>query len=296
MALRMDIWSSRPGSGYDSSSRRLKMPLLELGTSVPGNATIDHGCPTMDRASLRSWAEARGEGAVEDHPDYPLALTSQLLRFRWKGGMAVGVGSDAAGKVRINAVLDGASWFIARGEPSDTTLHVVLGTVATGEPGSLPKEHLDAIATLVAELRAGPQVRVWSIAPGEDPVELALSPPAFTTATALHLNAMLMSAAVAPISGMAAALVEALPRHRSPFALYPKLAALKAAQPWQMRLDGLDIGRTGANGTTLSMAGRYAPPGEPRDTWRKIVGQPSKAYSSTEMPDVVRVIRELVAA
>ncbi len=55
----------------------------------------------MDKPALRQWASSHGEGPVVDKRDYALSLTSKLLRFRWEGAHAVGVGSEAAGKVRI---------------------------------------------------------------------------------------------------------------------------------------------------------------------------------------------------
>ena len=57
----------------------------------------------MDRAALKRWANAHGEGTVVDTTDKALSLTSKLLRFRWNGAHAVGVGADLAGLVRIDA-------------------------------------------------------------------------------------------------------------------------------------------------------------------------------------------------
>lgn len=245
---------------------------------------------TMETTDLKNWAEA--QGPVEDHPDKKLSLSSKLLRFRWNDGVAVGVGSDAPGKVRINAVLDGLAYFTARRQPSDS-LHVILGTPFGSDAAQ--HEQLGAIATLCTELRGGPEVRVWSVQPGGDPVELPMVAPTFTTDTPSRWNKMLMTAATAPITGMAAALVEAVRDPR--FALYPKLSSLSAPQPWQMRVDGLEIGRTGHSATTLKVgAANYLAPGEPRATWRKVVGAPSIAYPPAGLGEVVDVIHELIAA
>lgn len=69
---------------------------------------------------LKQWATANGEGPVADTQDRALSLTSKLLRFRWEGAHAVGVGSDQTAKVRINAVLDAVSWYLA-GATDETT-------------------------------------------------------------------------------------------------------------------------------------------------------------------------------
>ena len=209
--------------------------------------------------------------------------------------MTVGVGSDAVGAVRINAALDGLAWFLARSEPSDTTLHIVLGAAMPDGSEPAMKEHLGAIATLVATLRIGPQVRVWTLAPDGDPIEMTVDPPTFTTPTPLRWNNLLLAAAAAPVTGMAAELVAAV-RHPS-FALYPKLTSLTSLQPWQMRIDGLEIGRTGADGTTLGLNSKnYDAPKEPRDTWRNVVRQQSTQYERADLAKLVGRIDGLITA
>lgn len=116
----------------------------------------------MDKNSLKGWAASHAQdGGVDDTSDTSLSLTSKLLRFRWNSGLAVGVGSDAPGTVRIHAVLDGVAWFLARAEPSDDALHLILGVTHDHAAAAPPlKEHLDAVGTLIAALRSGPQIRV----------------------------------------------------------------------------------------------------------------------------------------
>lgn len=248
----------------------------------------------MDTSALAAWAAAHGDGPVDQSSDTSLSLTSKLLRFRWKGGPAVGVGSDAAGKVRINSVLDGVAWFLARGAAHDDTLDLVLGT-AEHDPGQIPfKEHVGAIGTLIGALSSGPTVRVWLMGPGGEPREVAVEAPAFTTKTPQRWNALLMSAAIAPVTGMAADLVSAI--HHPSFALYPKLSSQKGAEPWQMRLDGLAIGRAGATSATLHFASSNPLAGEPHATWRKIVGQQSIAFTPSSIDKAVALIDGLIVA
>ena len=107
---------------------------------------------------------------------------------------------------------------------------------------------------------------------------------------------MLMIAATAPVLGMAAAVVERL-SDRPSFALYPKLSSLTSAKPWQMRLDGLEIGRTGPAGTTLQLASQdLTKPSEPRLSWLKIVGPDPIHFTPDRAEDLVTLIDQLIEA
>jgi hypothetical protein len=107
---------------------------------------------------------------------------------------------------------------------------------------------------------------------------------------------MLMAAATTPVLGMAASVAEAL-RGRPAFALYPKLSSLKSAEPWQMRLDGLEVGRIGSAGTTLGLASKdLTKPNEPRTSWQKIVGPDSIHFTHERLDDLVGLIDQLIAA
>src|SRR5271154_6826318 len=135
----------------------------------------------MDTVELTRWAQVNADGPVVIRSDRSMSLNNKLVRFRWKDGLAIGVGSDAAGKVRINSVLDGISWFISTAQPSDTTLHIILGNGAPGTNASLSKENLGAIGTLVSELGDGPTVKLWVIDLGGNPQSLVVEIPQFTT-------------------------------------------------------------------------------------------------------------------
>ena len=249
----------------------------------------------MDKDALLAWAGQHADGPVSVTPDYLLSLSSKLLRFRWNGATTVAVGADADGKTRINAVLDAVSLLLAQLEPSESTVHVVLGTSSHG-PEDVPRGHLGAIGTLVDELGGAPEVRVWSLAPGHEPTELAVSAPAFTTGTPAKWCQMLMTAATTPVLGMAATVAEAL-SSRPPFALYPKLSSLKSAEPWQMRLDGLEIGRTGPAGTTLRLTSTdLTKPREPRVSWLNVVGPDPIHFTQSRLDDLVRLVDQLIAA
>lgn len=249
----------------------------------------------MNKTELITWAERHGEGRVSTKPDYQLSLSSKLVRFRWHDALTVAVGSDSDGKTRINATLDAVAMAIGSA-PAEGTVHLVLGTSAAGAGDPSIREHLDAIGTLVAELRGGPQVRVWTLSAGQEPIEVAVAPPQFTTGTPARWSTLLMEAATTPASGMASAVADAL-RTRSSFALYPKLSSLRSSQPWQMRLDGLEIGRTGEAVTTLRLASNdLTKPNEPRLSWQQVVGPHPLSFTPDRIDDVVAVVDQLIAA
>lgn len=251
---------------------------------------------TMDKAALNAWAEAHAEGPVVSTPDRQLSLSSKLLRFRWNGAMTVAVASDADGKTRINAVLDAVALSLGQPGPAAATVHLVLGTGPDGAGELAIREHLGAIGTLVTELTGIPKVEVWTLAPGKAPEQTQVAPPRFTTGTPAKWSTMLLTAATAPIKGMAAAVAEAL-SDRPSFALYPKLSSLKSAEPWQMRLDGLEIGRAGELGATLGLASKdLTKPNEPRASWRTIVGPDAMHFAAADVGELVHLVDSLIGA
>jgi hypothetical protein len=250
----------------------------------------------MDRTALLAWAERHAEGPVVTTPDYQLSLSSKLLRFRWNGALCVAVDADADGKTRINAVLDALALCLGGYEAAETTVNLIVGTGPEGKEDPSIREHLGAIGTLVAALRRAPAVRVWALAPGTQPAEVASASAEFTTGTPTKWAKMLMVAATTPVVGMAALVAEAL-SGRPSFALYPKLSSLKSAEPWQMRLDGLEIGRTGSTGTTLQLASKdLTKPNEPRTSWQEIVGNDSIRFTPERLDDLVGLVDQLIAA
>lgn len=249
--------------------------------------------PTMDRDALLSWASSHAEGPVVSSPDYGLSLSSKLLRFRWNDSPTVAVGAaPAVGKTRINAVLDAVAMLLAD-SANDSTVNVILG-LGPNEPQLA--EHVGAIGTLVDAMAGGPLVRLWTATVGNSPVETATAPSAFTTKTPQRWAEMLVAAANAPVEGIAAGLATSLST-RPAFALYPKLTSLKSARPWQMRLDGLEIGRAGRDGVVLGLASTdLTRPNEPRDTWTKVVGTEPRTFGPGEVEDVVHLIDQLIEA
>ena len=249
--------------------------------------------PTMDRAALLSWATLHAGGRVVSTPDYGMSLSSKLLRFRWNDAPTVAVGAaPSVGKTRINAVLDAMAMVLA--EPTAaSTVNLILG-LGPDEPQL--KEHLGAISTLVAGVTDGPEVKVWTLTAGQDPVEVSTSPPQFTTGTPQRWAKLLTAAAQAPVEGMAATIVGAL-AGRPSFALYPKLTSLASSRPWQMRLDGLEIGRAGRTSATLQLASNdLTRPNEPRTTWLKTVGPVPRTFAADEVDDLIVLVDSLIAS
>lgn len=250
----------------------------------------------MDTQGLKAWAEEHGDGAVDDRPDRGLSLTSKLLRFRWNGAPTVGAGfkagNSAVGKTRINAVLDGLAWFLSAAEPAEDTLHIVL---CTENHDSKIKEHLDAIGTVASEIGDGPRVRLWTLNGDKTPVEVEVVPAVFTSTTPKDWAKLLDRAASTAVEGLAEDLVAAI---TDPcFALYPKLSSQDATQPWQMRLDGLDIGRVGAATGALELKSKdLDKPREPRATWKEVVGSAPFNFNASSLAASVELIEQLITA
>lgn len=248
--------------------------------------------PTMDHTALLDWATRHADGPVIDKADHGLSISSKLLRFRWKDTFTVAVGAGpSVGKTRINAVLDTTAMLLANTELGSTA-NLVLG-VAPSEPQLA--EHLGAIATLVNAAVDGPTVKVWTLVAGGDPVAVTGQPPSFTSKTPQRWADMLTKASTAAVIGMAASVVEVL-ADRPSFALYPKLTSLGARRPWQMRLDGLEIGRVGQTDAVLELASKdLTKPNEPRATWRKIVGSEPRTFGHHQLPELVALVEQLIS-
>ncbi len=247
----------------------------------------------MNRVKLRKWADLHSDGLVDASSDRGRSLSSRLLRFRWRGAPTIAVDSDADGKTRINVVVDGLAYFLATATGADDTLNIILGIdPATVETPKI-REHLDAIGTVAAHVTGGPRVKVWHITDVVDePKEVAPRAAQFSTPSPKRWAEMLNRAAVAPVDGLAMNLL--VQADRPALALYPKLSSKNEKLPWQLRLDGLDIGRVGPESGVLRLASNLTAPGEPRVTWRDVVGKNAVPFTLKELPTVVVLIKELI--
>lgn len=251
---------------------------------------------TMTNLTMRAWAGEHADGPVATGPDRQRSITSKLARFRWNDALTVAVGADADAKTRINAILDALALVLHEPGPSTPTVNLLIGTGPDGPNEPSIREILGAIGTLVTALTGGPMVRAWTLSPGSAPVELTPAPAVFTTNKPAQWQAFLMSAATTPVKGMAAAVAAAL-ADRPSFALYPKLSSLKSPSPWQMRLDGLEIGRAGPSGASLALNSKdVTKPKEPRSTWQRLVGTSPLTFAPERLDDLVAVVDELIAA
>lgn len=252
----------------------------------------------MKTSDLLSWA--RRHGVVEYHQDKVLSLSSHLLRFKWEGDHAIGVGSEHPAKTRINAVLDGVAWWMAD-SPATGTLRMVFGVdadqLSEGKPffeqSPAFREQFGAIATLIAEIQTAPAVQLWLVDAHGIPRQVSPQRPRFDGLP--NWSEHLMQTAQQPVPHLAQALVKAV-AHPA-FALYPKLSA-NPSEPWQMRLDGLEIGRVGASTGRLQLAtGDVSKPGEPRVTWRKVVVDPDPvSFDHASLAGAVALIHSLISA
>lgn len=247
----------------------------------------------MDIVALEQWFDREGAEPIVKHPDRKLSLSSRVLRTRWRDAPTVGVVASDGAKRMINAVLDGMAWFDAVRAEADSGVHVVIGS-ATADAPSLD-EPLAAIGTLVSEMETGPRVHVWIVTPDGDVIEIPSVAATFRSRRVENWATMLTAAIDLPVTGVTRKLVEAV-AHPS-FALYPKLSSIAGAQPWQLRLDGLDIGRAGVASAVLHLSSADAPPSrEPRLTWQKIVGTSDVPLDACGIDEFTAIIRRLIAA
>lgn len=248
----------------------------------------------MQTVALAIWAEEHGSH-VDRSSDYARSLSSKLIRFRWNGVPTVAVGSEVDAKQRISSVLDAVAYVLAEPNPPPS-LNLVLGHVAPADGADPFREQYDAIGTLVASMIDGPKVNVWLIADGGLPTPMECQLATFDNSPAPGRWAQMLTAAgVAPVTGMAGEIVDAV--DDPAFGLYPKLSSQSGPEPWQMRLDGLEIGRIGSTSATLHLATRsIAAPGEPRDTWRALIGELPLEFDPNRTSDLVARIRGLIDA
>ncbi len=248
----------------------------------------------MDTAELRRWAEFEGT-ALETGADKPLSITSRLIRFRWNGVLTVAVGDDASAKTRINLVLDALAWFLERGSDGDDTLNLLIGESDLTRGTDKRREQMDAIGTLVSALHDSPRIELWTKAGDAEPALVEPLPAEFTTATPAKWVDLMDGALESKPTGLAVDFVRAV-GHPS-VALYPKLSGSKSTQPWQLRIDGMEIGRLSATGGTLRLGKSELVPGhEPHTTWLRVVGPTPIEFDATTMDKAVGLVRGLIGA
>lgn len=258
----------------------------------------------MELTELRCWAERVSTGPVEDHSDRILSLPKNLLRFYWNGEPAVGVGSDAKDKLRINSVLNGYQWYFRRPGTVPGNLNIVLGCGSEDFTGAM-KEHLGAICTLILATRNGPAIRLWSIESQQDPVELRVAETRFTPEfggrKASDWNGMLTGATQDRVEGMARNLVGAVADDR--LRLHPNVSDLTSDRRWQVRLDGADVGSVGDDDFDFKVKTRGTnPENQPLRGWIKAglpidsaTGSPQgPIYSRDEVQRAAADVRRLI--
>jgi hypothetical protein len=283
--------ASAAGAESRDNSQATPEPPTDMGRAKR-RPLMPNGETSMSTAQLKRWAQDQGCD-VKDHPDAARGLTSKLLRFHWNGGLAVGVGSDAPGGVRLNAVVDALAWHHSE-NPTIEAVHVILGLDHTRHGKPVPVEHLDALGTVAAQWQGDVPIRLWTLTGDGLPTELEITPTRFTSATPQKWAGYLEAVASKPVEGMAAELVDAA-RHPA-FALYPKLTGAAPNVPWQMRLDGLDIGRTGAAITRLQFPLKPSSAHkEPYLTWKNVVGRPQRDFEPGQLAEAADLIVRLAA-
>lgn len=240
------------------------------------------------------WARAH-DPAADARRDRRLSLSSRLVRFRWDGAPAVAVRAGVSAKARLDAVVDALAWYLDVATPTDDTLHLLLGIDDDEATSSSWEVGLGALGTVAASILDGPQIQVWRLGAGGEPHRCEIAPVGFDPSVLERWNNLLITESARQVSGLARHLVQSV--DAACFALYPKLTSKDENQPWQMRLDGLEIGRIGAESATLALATRdLTKPGEPRDTWRDVIGTKTQSFQAADLGPLTACIVELIGS
>jgi len=115
----------------------------------------------------------------------------------------------------------------------------------------------------------------------------------FTIDTPVRWAKELARKTEAPVYGLALNLIREA--HCPSLALYPMLSSTDSRLPWQVRLDGLAVGKIGHGSGFLRLNERSLDkPGEPRDTWRRVMGRKEFIFDRSSLSEAVTLIRRLV--
>lgn len=248
----------------------------------------------MCDADCRLWAEDHSDSGIINVPtNQSMGLSSKVLRFLWNGRPSVSVCTSVSSVERINLILSGLAWLLQEDALSSGLNAIICSDAATGEP---PWVELDALSTQAAELAGVVEVQLFLVHPGGEPEPIhggSFDPSPDPRPS--QWSDMLLAASSTPVDGLAASLAH-LVDHPS-LALYPKLGTGSSSTPWQIRLDGLEVGRIGLNKGRLKLAtSNFANPGEPRDTWRAVVGSESFEFTRSTFDGAINLLKELIAA
>lgn len=242
----------------------------------------------MNTAGLVAWTAEHGS-AVVTKKDITCAISSKLVRMLWEGVPTMALGSEVAGKARIDLVLDALAWQRTR-YPGASELRLVVGVDAELSESKVLREHLGAIGTIATAIAGGPQIRLFVLDGGE-PREMPLKPAEFTTGKPGEW-AQLLEIAAHSTPPDAALELAGLVGHPS-FGVYPKLS--NKGKVWQLRLDGVEVGRLGAAGNTLALnTSNIDGMGEPRDTWKQVVGASTRPIDTGDLPSAAATLLALI--
>lgn len=239
----------------------------------------------MDTEAMRLWAARQDPGATFAS-DPVRSLSSKLTRFHLDGVPTVAVGSDAGTKVKINAVLDAVSWALNDSPPSGA-VHVIVGRGADDKPD----DALDAMCAVAASVRAGLQVEVFTKSSFGAPLVRPANPGVFPDAPLKRWAGYLERARTAEPTGVAAELIGRI--HHPSAALYPKLSG---PGDWQLRLDGLEVGRVGHAAGELALASKStATEGKPYQQWLAAIPMRRFGFDNTNLDAAAHRVSALIA-
>jgi hypothetical protein len=219
-------------------------------------------------AELMKRLPAWGAVDVTDLPDKPNSVSSVVIRCSYQGRRTVAVGSDATTEECIGAVLDLLDMHLHAGAAFAGS--PVAGdevTVVVGERANT--EALDAIGSLVAELRSGPSVRVLVATDAGSPREAPLAAADFSTSSKAHHYLQLMQALRAGPHSLLQTIQRSIGREE--LRAYPMLTGKGW---WSLRLEGLEVGRfrSGKGWLDVGKVGKTGNTGKARTAWLNAVG------------------------
>lgn len=239
----------------------------------------------MDTKAMRTWAAAVDSNASWTS-DPIRSLSSRLVRFHFDGVPTVAVGADAETKVKINAVLDAVSWVLAA-SPASRTVRVIVGI----DPSAKPNDALDAMCTVAAAMNAGPQVEIFTKQGDGAAQTYSAEPTAFPKPVLEKWAGYLDRARTDQPTGVAAELINRIDHPAA--ALYPKLSG---PGDWQLRLDGLEVGRVGHDRGELALASdSTATEGKPYKQWLAAIPMRRFAFDKTNIHVAADRVAALIA-
>lgn len=180
---------------------------------------------------------AAGATNIDPTWDRKNSISSEVVRCIFEGRRAAAVAADRKAEVQIKSLLDVVELHLVDAPAGGPVAADEVTVLIQDSPRSA--EVRDALATLISEMRGGPDVRVLLLGSDGDVQQLELTVPAFDTAEYYPRWPGLMKAAQqAGAPQLLDELWEDL--DHGAFRAYPMLTGFPY---WSLRVEGLEVGR-----------------------------------------------------